>query len=192
VSPNADTPSDRARDFHRLFLERRIDHQLRFYTDRSAEYRAAHRQVVIVRNVLLGVAAVAGGLGPFLRDLRGVLGLVAAVLAALATAVTAFETLIGFPQLEKLYGDAARNLEEAALDWRGVDPATSDLTGEVERVEDVFRSERGQWGQLLVTSAKPPALPPAPGTPPAPSPPAPSPPAASPPPGAPPGPPAAP
>ena len=41
---------------------------------------------------------------------------------ALAAAVTAFETLIGFPQLEKLYADAARNLKEAAIDWREADP----------------------------------------------------------------------
>ncbi len=77
------------------------------------------------------------------------------MLAALATAVTAFDTLMGFPHLDKLYGDAASNLEEAAIDWRNADPASTDLTAEVDRVEDVFRSERGQWGQLLVTSSMP-------------------------------------
>jgi hypothetical protein len=87
--------------------------------------------------------------------------------------VTAYETLIGFSQLEKLYADALYNLEEAALDWRDLDP-TADPTAEVERVESVFRSERGQWGQLVVKSATPvpaspqsepgpPASPPAPG-----------------------------
>ena len=72
-----------------------------------------------------------------------------ALLAALAAAVTAFETLIGFPQLEKLYQDAARNLDEARVDWEDVDPDAVPAV-EVERVEDVFRSERGQWGQLVV------------------------------------------
>ncbi len=82
------------------------------------------------------------------------------MLAALAAAVTAFETLVGFPQLEKVYGDAARNLEEAKVDWQDVDPDTVPER-EVERVEDVFRSERGQWGQLVVKSAAPapPAVP---------------------------------
>jgi hypothetical protein len=77
-----------------------------------------------------------------------------ALLAALAAAVTAFETLIGFPQLEKLYQDAARNLDEARVDWEDVDPEVVP-EAEVERVEDVFRSERGQWGQLVVKSAAP-------------------------------------
>jgi SLOG in TRPM, prokaryote len=58
--------------------------------------------------------------------------------------------LVGFP----VYGDAARNLEEAKVDWEDVDPETVPER-EVERVEDVFRSERAQWGQLVVKSAAP-------------------------------------
>ncbi|MBL8926120.1 MAG: SLATT domain-containing protein [Pseudonocardia sp.] len=143
----------RAEEFHRLFLLFRIEAQRDYYTARSAEYRRAHEQAVVVRNVLLLAAAVAGGMGPFVHDTpRAALGVAAAVLGALAAAVTAFETLIGFPQLEKLYADAARNLKEAAIDWREADPG-GDLTAEIERVEDVFRSERGQWGQLIVKSA---------------------------------------
>jgi len=159
--------SERAKQFHGLFLALRIEEQRDFYSKRSKEYRRAHEQAVIVRNVLLLAAAVAGGLGPFVsQEMRGVSGVVGAVLGALAAAVTAFETLIGFPQLEKLYGDAARNLKEAAIDWREVDP-TGDLTTQFERVEDVFRSERGQWGQLIVRSAaEPPSnSPPAQGPP---------------------------
>jgi hypothetical protein len=147
--------SDRAGDFHRLFLELRINDQLRFYTARRDEYRAAHRQVVIVRNALLIAAALAGVIGQFMVDTaRSGWSVGAAVLAALAGAVTAYEALIGFPQLDKLYSDAARNLEEARIDWEELDPQ-ADPTAEVERVEDVFSSERGQWGQLLVKSAAP-------------------------------------
>jgi hypothetical protein len=161
--------TERVEQFHRLFLALRIEEQRVYYTNRSTEYRRAHEQAVIVRNALLLGAAVAGGVGPFVPDrVRAVLGVVGAVLGALAAAVTAFETLIGFPQLEKLYADAARNLKEAAIDWREADP-DGDLTAEVERVEDVFRSERGQWGQLIVRSAaEPPASPkPPPAGPPA-------------------------
>lgn len=160
----------RAEQFHRLFLALRIEDQRAFYTRRSTEYRRAHEQAVVVRNVLLLGAATAGGVGQFVPDrVRAILGVVGAVLGALAAAVTAYETLIGFPQLEKLYADAARNLKEAAIDWKEADPE-GDLTAEVERVEDVFRSERGQWGQLIVKSAaEPPAVP---KLPPPPSPPA--------------------
>ena len=145
--------TERDEEFHRLFLTFRIEAQRDYYTARSVEYRRAHEQAVVVRNVLLLAAAVAGGLGPFVSDTaRAALGVAGAVLGALAAAVTAYETLIGFPRLEKLYADAARNLKEAAIDWREADPE-GDLTAEVERVEDVFRSERGQWGQLIVKSA---------------------------------------
>ncbi|MGH3565946.1 MAG: SLATT domain-containing protein [Pseudonocardia sp.] len=147
--------SDRAREFHRLFLRLRIADQLGYYSSRRTEYRRAHRQAVVVRNALLFAAAVAGGVGQFtVGTARAGWAVVGAVLASLAAAVTAFETLIGFPQLDKLFSDAARNLEEAAIDWEEADPH-SDLTAEINRVEGVFRSENGQWGQLVVKSATP-------------------------------------
>jgi hypothetical protein len=154
MSDDVPIPPSRAQQFNELFLKLRINDQLDFYSDRGAEYKAAHRQVVIVRNVLLAVAALAGGAAAFApENWRPVLGLVSAVLAALATAVTAYDTLMGFQHLEKIYRDAADNLKEAAIDWRVVTP--ENLKAEVDRVEEVFRSERGQWGQLLVTSAGP-------------------------------------
>jgi hypothetical protein len=154
MSDDVPIPPSRAQQFNELFLKLRINDQLDFYSDRGAEYKAAHRQVVIVRNVLLAVAALGGGAAAFAPDnWRPVLGLVSAVLAALATAVTAYDTLMGFQHLEKIYRDAADNLKEAAIDWRVVTP--ENLKVEVDRVEEVSRSERGQWGQLLVTSAGP-------------------------------------
>ena len=145
----------RVQEFRRLFLDLRINDQLSYYDGRREEYRAAHRQVVVVRNLLLGIAAALGGIGQVVpENLRAVLGLVAALLAALATAVTAFETLMGFSHLDKLYADAARNLRKAALDWQSPEAAPDNLENEVERVEGIFTSERGQWGQLLVTTTK--------------------------------------
>ncbi len=165
----AEAAADRARAFHRLYLRLRIDDQLRYYQARRGEYANAHRQAVVLRTALLLGAAAAGVVtqsttSPQARAAWAVAG---ALLAALAAAVTAFETLVGFPQLEKVYGDAARNLEEAKVDWEDVDPETVPER-EVERVEDVFRSERGQWGQLVVKSAAPaPPAVPAPKEPPA-------------------------
>jgi hypothetical protein len=160
--------ADRARAFHRLYLRLRIDDQLRFYKNRRAEYGNAHRQAVVLRTALLLGAAAAGVVTQSTSGTaRAAWAVAGALLAALAAAVTAFETLIGFPQLEKLYGDAARNLEEAKVDWEDVDPTTVPVD-EIARVEDVFRSERGQWGQLVVKQAAPvPPAAPAPKTPPA-------------------------
>jgi hypothetical protein len=143
----------RGREFYRLFLELRIEDQLQYYQARRDEYAAAHRQAVILRTALLLAAGAAGIVGQSTTGTaRAAWAVGGALLAALAAAVTAFETLIGFPQLEKLYRDAARNLEEAKADWEDVDPDAIP-EAEVVRVEDVFRSERGQWGQLIVKSA---------------------------------------
>jgi conflict system pore-forming effector with SLATT domain len=151
--------SDRAREFHQLYATLRIEDQLAFYRSRAAEYRTAHRQAVVVRNSLLFAAAVAGAAGQVASGTaRAAWSVVAAVLAALAAAVTAYEALIGYPQLEKLYSDAVRNLEEAAIDWRAADPG-ADLASDLERVEGIFRSEIGQWGQLVVKAGAPPSPP---------------------------------
>jgi SMODS and SLOG-associating 2TM effector domain 1 len=161
---SAEAAADRARAFHRFYLRLRIDDQLRFYRDRRTEYATAHRQAVVLRTALLLGAAAAGVVTQSTAgQARAAWAVAGALLAALAAAVTAFETLVGFPQLEKVYGDAARNLEEAKVDWEDVDPDAVP-EAEVDRVEDVFRSERGQWGQLVVKSAAPPPpVPPAPG-----------------------------
>jgi hypothetical protein len=145
--------TDRNSDFHDLFLDLRIEDQLAYYEARRTEYLAAHRQAVVLRTILLLGAAAAGIVGQGTTGTaRAVWAVVGALCAALAGAVTGYETLVGFPQLEKLYRDTVRNLEEARADWKDVDPRTTDAA-EVERVEDVFRSERGQWGQLIVKSA---------------------------------------
>ena len=52
--------SDRDGEFRRLYRRLRIDDQRRYYSLRSKEYRSAHRQVVVVRNILLLGAALSG------------------------------------------------------------------------------------------------------------------------------------
>ena len=66
--------------------------------------------------------------------------------------MTAFEALIGFPRFGKLYADAARNLDEAELDWSTTDPR-ADQTANVDRVEEILRKEASQWGQLVIEAS---------------------------------------
>jgi hypothetical protein len=75
------------------------------------------------------------------------------VLAALAAAVTAYEALIVFAQVSQLCDDTIRNLRAAAIDWDSTRP--HDLAAEVGRVEQVFRTENGQWGQLVIQGTPP-------------------------------------
>jgi len=141
----------RQRQFRKLYRTLRIEGQREYYAGRAKEYHTAHRQVLVIRNVLLFAAAVAGIVSQTVEGSpRAAWAVVAAVLGSLAGALTAYDSLIGFPQLEKLYSDAERNLEEAAIDW---DLPTADIAAELDRVEWIFRSERGQWGQLVVTHA---------------------------------------
>jgi hypothetical protein len=143
--------ADRFDQFRALYRELRIADQRRFYERRAAEYRLAHRQAVRVRNTLLGLGALSGVLVQVTSGTgRSVAGIVAAVLAALAGAVTAFEALIGFGPLAKLYDDTAVNLAIAEIDWDGAPP--EDAADQLARVEEVFRVEGGQWGQLAVRS----------------------------------------
>jgi hypothetical protein len=104
----------------------------------------------VVRNTLLVLAGLAGVAGQFVTGTgRAWAGVIAALLAALTAAVTAFEGLIGFAQPGKLYEDAELNLKAAEIAWNTAGP-DGDLATELERVEQIFRTENGQWGQLVI------------------------------------------
>ncbi len=145
----------RAAQFRDLYMKLRIDDQLRWYESRRDEYKKANHQAIVVRTVLLALAALAGLVGPLATTTgRAALGVVAALLAVLAAAVTAFEVLIGFTQVGKLYNDAANSLEAAEDDWNELGP-NDDLAAALGRVEQIFRTENGQWGQLVIQGTPP-------------------------------------
>lgn len=145
--------TSRAAQFHALYEQLRIADQRKFYEQRCQEYENAHRQAIAVRNMLLVLAALAGLAGQLTTGTgRALAGVIAALLAALAAGVTAFEALIGFAKLSKLYNDAALNLRAAEIDWNSADP-DGDLEAELRRVERIFRAENGQWGQLAIESS---------------------------------------
>ncbi|MFL6137532.1 MAG: SLATT domain-containing protein [Frankiaceae bacterium] len=145
--------TDRVARFRELYSELRIADQRTFYDGRADEYGRAHRQAVNVRNALLLLSAVAGVVGQAVSgSARAWSGVAAAILAALAGAITAYDAMMGHAQLHKLYGDTALNLQEAEIDWDAV-TTEDDLVALVQRVEQIFRSENGQWGQLVLKSA---------------------------------------
>ena len=144
----------RAREFHALYGEMRIADQLAFYQGRSTQYAAAHQRALILRNILLALAALAGASGELLASSgRAWMGVVAATFGALAVAVTGYEAFMGYEQLGKLYGDAALNLAVAQIDW-DVAPEGA-LPHEMDRVEHVLRAEGGRWGQLVIQQPLP-------------------------------------
>jgi hypothetical protein len=141
---------DRTRDFFALYRDLRIEEQRDFYESRGEEYAAAARQAVNVRNTLLLAASLCGVAGQFTSEgWRSGLAIAAAVTAAFAGVVTAYEALVGFPQLEKLYRDAATGLSRQRVRWDRTGP-DGDLAAVVARTERILRQELGQWGQLVV------------------------------------------
>jgi len=142
--------TDHMTEFHALYGELRIADQKRYYLARRDEYRRAHQQAIFVRNALLVAATLVGVAGQFTDgSARAGVSIAAAVCAALAGVVTAYGALIGFPRLGKLYSDAWVNLAEAEIDWEALDPH-GDVGAGIDRVEEIFRKENGQWGQLVV------------------------------------------
>ena len=143
--------SPRDAQFRALYAEQRLGAQRAFYLARSEEYRRAHDQAIVLRTLLLVLAAAAGVAGQFWTSQTALLGVAAALLAALAGALTGYEALMGFEQVGKLYADAELSVAEAELNWQEV-TVQGDLGAEVERSELIFRTENGQWGQLVPQS----------------------------------------
>jgi len=140
----------RAAEFRDLYTQLRITDQRDWYQDRRDEYKQASQQAIVVRTVLLALAALAGLAAQLVTGTdRALIGVAAALLAALAAAVTAYEALIGFTQVGKLYNDAALSLRAAEIDWTAVGPH-DDVAAELGQVEQVLRTENGQWGQLVI------------------------------------------
>jgi hypothetical protein len=82
----------------------------------------------------------------------------AAVLAvslpAISAALTAYNGLYSFESQSKLYRDALNALGEAEAIGYDAEQATdteaeAEITAYVNQVEEIFRKEQGQWGQLI-------------------------------------------
>jgi hypothetical protein len=135
-----------------LYFKHRLTGQQKYYRDRTEEYERAHGQALALRNTLFILSAVGAGVSQVTTGTwRGTLGVAAAVLGALAGAVTAYESLIGYPSLTKIYHDTWAGLQAARIDW---DEPDADTEKSIRRVEQIFRTENGQWGQLVVRQSE--------------------------------------
>jgi hypothetical protein len=146
--------SERNSELLRFYTANRIDDQMRYYTSRRAAFERATGQGLAVSAVLLGFATAAGALAGTTVGWAEGWSAIATILPALSTALAAYLALYAFEQQSKIYGDASRALLAAARPKpdpaAGHDGQTAEqnVAEFVLRVEDVFRQERGQWGQL--------------------------------------------
>jgi hypothetical protein len=76
---------------------------------------------------------------------RALWSVLAAVFPAVSTALVAYDGLISFERLAKLYGDVVSSVRQVAKPSRENPQA---VTAYVATVEGIFLREQGQWGQL--------------------------------------------
>jgi len=147
--------SSRVEQFAEVYRQERVGDQRAFYEDRAATFQAAHRQLVLVSAVVLGISATIGLLAGL--DIPGklILAIGAAILPAATTVISAYEGVYGFERVAKLYRDAARNLRlvepPELADGASAHEAMSAYVADVERI---LKSEGGQWGQLALETAE--------------------------------------
>jgi hypothetical protein len=146
--------SSRDEDFLRLYRTHRFDDQYAWYEARVDEYESAHDQVITLAAIALFGAAAAGAVASFdLFGWRVAWGVLAAVMSGVATLIGAYDQLIGYEQTTKLYRDAKAALGalRSQAPWLSSAPLPEGTAAFVDRVEAVFQSEIGQWGQLTKT-----------------------------------------
>lgn len=132
-----------------LYRKYRLQHQVSdFYTPRSSEYRAAFRQSLVAKSVLLALGAAAGVLAAAnVGGQRVLWSVLAAAFPALSTALVAYDGMFAFERLEKLYGDVVRSVSRVARP-SGPNLENTAVSAYVAEVEGIFLREQGQWGQL--------------------------------------------
>lgn len=142
--------SERNSELLRFYTVNRIDDQMRFYTSRRTVFERATGQGLAVSAVLLGFATAAGALAGTTVGWAEGWSAIATILPALSTALAAYLAMYAFEQQSKIYGDASRALLAAVRPKPDPDAGQDgqNVAGFILRVEDVFRQERGQWGQL--------------------------------------------
>jgi hypothetical protein len=143
--------SDRSQQFVEVYTRARVEDQRDYYRRRAEDFQRSHRQLLLISSIVFGLSGAAGLVAGL--DVPGKLiwAIVAAVLPAITTAIAAYDGLYAFERLTKLYTDAARNLrlvEAPKLADSPGDRAT--IANFVVQVEEIFKRERGQWGQLEV------------------------------------------
>jgi hypothetical protein len=144
--------NDQQKQFLSLYRDFRHKDQAKFYRMRSEEFEKAHSQAVYVAAALMALTAIIS----YLTAANMIEAKWAAVLAvslpAISAALTAYNGLYSFESQSMLYRDALNALSEAEAieyDAEQATDAEAEITAYVNQVEEIFRKEQGQWGQLI-------------------------------------------
>ena len=147
--------NNQQKQFLSLYQTYRHDDQIEFYDLRSEEFEKANTQAIYLTATLMILTAIVSLLiAASLFEPKWVLAVLGVFLPALSTALTAYTTLCSFEPQSKLYRDALNALRKAKASALEPELATdidvdAKLAAYVNQVEEIFRKEQGQWGQLI-------------------------------------------
>jgi hypothetical protein len=144
--------SDQQKQFLALYRACRHKDQAGFYRMRSEEFETAHNQAIYVAAALMALTAITSYLTAANLVEPKWAAVLGVFLPALSAALTAYNSLYSFESQSKLYRDALSALGEAEAIGYDAEQATEaevKITAYVNQVEDIFRKEQGQWGQLI-------------------------------------------
>jgi hypothetical protein len=141
--------SSREEQFLEVYRRARAEDQRGYYERQAARAEAAHRQLLAISAVVFGVSGAVAVLSGVHVPGKIYWAVLAAVLPAVTTAIAAYEGLMAFERVAKLFRDAARNLRRVRPPiLPDGDAAQAAVAAYVAEVEQIFDRERGQWGQL--------------------------------------------
>ena len=134
-----------------IYLEQRLDNQIRFYRRRIAEFQYNSNAILVASAIIMGFSTMMSIFA--LSSSEPWAMFITAILPALATALASFRAVYQWERQKSLYEDTILELRRARL----VLPDTDHIRPEdyanafpllLHRAEDVFQGEAGQWGQL--------------------------------------------
>ena len=146
--------NDQQKQFLSLYRDFRHKDQAKFYRMRSEEFEKAHSQAVYVAAALMALTAIISYLTAANMIEAKWATVLAVSLPAISAALTAYNGLYSFESQSKLYRDALDALGQAEVIGYDAEQATdadadAELAAYVNQVEEIFRKEQGQWGQLI-------------------------------------------
>lgn len=136
-----------------LYLEKRVDGQLKFYESRINEYEGNVGFMVSMGALIMALSAFISAIGTTYNS--PFLALTTALLPAVAAVVASMRQLYQWEKQSALYRDARLGLEEAKLlmpDLDLFDKRTAPVIFPrlVAATEGVFTAEINQWGQIAL------------------------------------------
>ncbi len=138
----------------RVYLERRVQYQLRYYRTKMQEYGQNSDSIFRFNALIMAATSFLAAIGTQ-GDIPGWVRLLTAILPAIAAGAGSLRELYQWDRQIALYRDTTLGLERSLLgvpdaEVRAVDDALAVYPKLVVSAEQVFSDEVSQWGQIAM------------------------------------------